>query len=107
LLSSGFRPVTTNTTQTPRPKPVVENIDNFQSTKLMIRLKSLANARAIEARRKVAGTPEFTPAGIFTRPSRIEQTELQPGTVYEFQFRAHGGSTGASDWSDPVAHMAT
>jgi len=30
---------------------------------------------------------------------------LTPGTTYAFQVRAVGGSTGYTDWSDPVAHM--
>ena len=31
---------------------------------------------------------------------------LTPGVVYTFQVRAVGGSTGYSEWSDPVSHMA-
>ena len=31
---------------------------------------------------------------------------LTPGTNYTFQVRAIGGSTGYSDWSDPVSHMS-
>ena len=30
---------------------------------------------------------------------------LVPGTMYDVQVRAIGGSTGYSDWSDPVSHM--
>lgn len=107
LLSSGFEPVSQNRTQAPLPKPVVENIDNIQSTKLLIKLKSLPNARAVEARRKVQGTTEYQPAGIFTQPSKIRQEDLIPGTTYDLQFRGIGGSTGYSDWSDPISHMAT
>lgn len=106
LLSSGYLAVSTNTTSSPLPKPVVENIDNIQSTKLMMRLKSMSNYRAIEARRKTGAGP-WESAGIFTKISRIEQEELIPGEVYDFQFRAIGGSTGYSDWSDPISHMAT
>jgi len=29
---------------------------------------------------------------------------LIPGGNYQFQVRAVGGSTGYSDWSDPVSH---
>jgi hypothetical protein len=31
---------------------------------------------------------------------------LTPGTNYNVQARAVGGSAGYSDWSDPVSHMA-
>ena len=106
LLSSGYKAMSTNTTSSPLPKPVVDNIDNFQSTKLMMRLKPIPNYRAIEARRKQANT-DWQAAGIFTKAARIVQEDLTPGQVYEFQFRAVGGSTGYSDWSDPVSHMAT
>lgn len=106
LLSSGFLAVNLNTAQTPLPKPVIENIDNFQTTKLMMRLKSMANYRAIEGRRR-QGNGDWQPAGIFTQVRKIVQEDLVPGQTYDFQFRAIGGSTGSSDWSDPVSHMAT
>lgn len=31
---------------------------------------------------------------------------LTPGTQYQVQVRAIGGSTGYSDWSDSVSHMS-
>jgi hypothetical protein len=34
-------------------------------------------------------------------------TPTTPGTVYLVQFRALGGSTGQSAWSNPVSIMAT
>lgn len=106
LLSSGFQPVNQSTTRQPLPKPVVENIDNFQTTKLMMRLKAIPNMKALEARRK-QGNTDWQPAGIFTQARKVVQEDLTPGTTYDFQFRAHGGSTGVSDWSDPISHMAT
>jgi hypothetical protein len=45
-------------------------------------------------------------AGTFIQACRVLLTNLTPGTSYTLQFRAIGGSTGYSDWSDPVAHMA-
>jgi hypothetical protein len=30
---------------------------------------------------------------------------LPSGQMINIQMRAHGGSAGFSDWSDPVAHM--
>jgi hypothetical protein len=33
--------------------------------------------------------------------------DLIPGTTYVFQVRAVGGSTGYSDWSNPVSRMCT
>jgi hypothetical protein len=106
LLSSGFAAVNNNTAQTPLPKPVVDNIDDFQSTKLMLRLKPIPNLRAVEARRK-QGAADWEDAGIFTQTRKIVQEDLTPGATYSFQFRAIGGSTGYSEWSDPISHMAT
>ena len=31
---------------------------------------------------------------------------LTPGGMYQVQFRAIGGSTGASGWSDPTSHRS-
>jgi hypothetical protein len=107
LLSSGFQPVTSNRTQAPLPKPVIENIDNIQSTMAMFRLKAIPNMRAIEARRRVHAQGEYQQAGLFTQARKIVQSDLVPGTSYDWQFRAVGGSTGYSDWSDPITHMAT
>jgi hypothetical protein len=107
MLTSGFLPVSANTVPSPLPKPVVENIDNFQSTVVMIRLKAIPNMRTIEARRRVHATGDYQAAGLFTQARKIKQDGLIPGTSYDWQFRAVGGSTGYSDWSDPVTHMAT
>ena len=52
------------------------------------------------------GTGGFVPAGTFTQARRMVLTGLNPGQSYTVQIRAVGGSTGYSDWSDPVSHMA-
>jgi len=31
---------------------------------------------------------------------------LMPGTVYDFRVQFFGGSTGATEWSDTLTHMA-
>ena len=105
LLSSGFNSTSTNRSPSPLAKPVIENVDNLQSTKLMMRLKPDRNARAFEGRRRRAGG-DWEPAGIYTQGRRILQEGLIPGTMYDFQFRGVGGSLGYSDWSDTVSHMA-
>ncbi len=45
-------------------------------------------------------------AGIYTQARRIVLQTLTPGTTYNIQARAVGGTIGYSDWSDPVSHMA-
>jgi len=75
------------------------------STQLALRLKPVNNARAYEVRLSY-GPNGWHAAGVFTQARRIVLNDLTPGTTYNIQARAVGGSTGYSDWSDPVSHMA-
>lgn len=106
LLSSGFWNVSTDRTRKPLPKPAVVNIDNFATTQLMLRLKSVDNARSYEVRGRI-GAQEWKPMGVFTNSRAMLLENLTPGQVYELQVRAVGGSLGYSAWSDPILHMAT
>jgi chitodextrinase len=45
-------------------------------------------------------------AGLFTHSRSMTVAGLVPGTTYSFQVRAIGGSTGYSDWSNPVSRMS-
>lgn len=106
LLESGFHPTSTNRTTGPLPKPTITNVDNFQSTKLMLSAEVDDRTRSVEARYRVGDGP-YQNGGVHTKAKRILLEELTPGTVVETQVRCVGGSTGYSDWSDPVSHMAT
>ena len=107
LLSSGFEATSGNTSQSPLEKPAILKIENEVSTQLLVRLTPIANARAYEIRTSVNGNGGWNAAGVFTQARRIPLTDLAPGTTYNVSARAVGGSTGYSDWSDPVSHMAT
>ncbi len=107
LLSSGYKAISTNRTSGPLNKPVITNVDNYQSTVLMAAVEVDDRSRAQEARYRVAGSGPYQPGGVHTKPSRVPFEELLPGTTYELQVRSVGGTTGYSDWSDPVSHMAT
>ncbi|HET7625016.1 MAG TPA: fibronectin type III domain-containing protein, partial [Verrucomicrobiae bacterium] len=61
-------------------------------------------ARAYEVRMS-HGDEGWQVVGIFTQ-SRMTLQNLTPGTTYTVQARAIGGSTGSSEWSDPVSHMS-
>ena len=106
LLSSGYSAVSTNRTSTPLTKPIITNVDNFQSTKLMLGAHADANSKAMEVRYRT-GTNPYQSGGVHTKPTRMLLEDVIPGTTYELQTRSVGGSTGYSDWSDPVSHMAT
>lgn len=105
LLSSGFQPVNPPSPPIELPKPVIAKVENNQSTQLQVRLNPVATARAYEIRIN-HGTAGWQSAGVFTQARKIVVKDLIPGTTYTIQARAIGGSTGASDWSDPVSHMS-
>lgn len=105
LLSSGFSAASTNHAQTPLSKPFILGIFNEASTQLVVRGQAVENAHAYEVQIK-NGTGGFVPAGTFPQARRMILTGLVPGQTYTVQIRAVGGSTGFSDWSDPVSHMA-
>ena len=105
LLSSGFDASSKNRAQIPLPKPVIELIDNPQSTQLGVRVSAVPTAKAYELRISY-GTNGWQTVGVFTYSRPILVEGLTPGTIYTAQARAVGGSTGYSDWSDPVSHMA-
>ena len=106
LLSSGYAAVSTNRTSGPLRKPVITNVDNIQSTKLMIGADADDNTKSQELRFRTGNNP-YQSGGVHTKPTRMLLEDLIPGTVVEVQTRSVGGSTGYSDWSDPVSRMAT
>ena len=103
LLSSGFDASSINHSSAQLDAPAVVNLDNGLSSELVLRMQPVVNAKSYEVQTKNGGG--WTPAGIFTQARRITLSGLTPGQVYSVQSRAIGGSTGYSDWSDPVSHM--
>lgn len=106
MLSSGYWSTAVERTRKPLAKPAILNIDNIATTQLMVRAGRLDNARAYEARIRV-GDQEWKSVGVFTKARGMLLPDLVPGTMYDVQVRGVGGTTGYSDWSDPVSHMAT
>ena len=107
LLASGFDAVSTSRALT---APSITDILNGNSGQLLPRITAVANARCYEVRYAAIG-PNGAPGpwqngGLFTSSRAINIGGLTPGTSYSFQVRAVGGSTGYSDWSDPVSHMS-
>ena len=48
----------------------------------------------------------YQSGSLFTNSRSMPISDLTPGTKYQVQVRAIGGSTGYSDWSDAVSHMS-
>lgn len=110
LLSSGFEAVSTNRSSAPLDAPTITDIANGNSGQLLPKIKPIANAKAYEVRYALIG-PDGAPGpwqngGLFTNTRNIVIGGLTPGGNYQFQIRAIGGSTGYSDWSDPVSHRS-
>jgi hypothetical protein len=105
LLSSGFSAASQNSTQSQLLQPSVLNVLNEFSTRLTLRITPIANARNYQVQKKV-GEGEWEEAGISSQARRIEVGNLTPGATYTLRVRALGGSTGYSDWSDPISRMS-
>lgn len=110
LLSSGFEAVSTNTASSPLVTPTIKDILNGNSGQQILRVNRVKNAKAYEVRYALL-SPEGTPGPwvdglLFTSSRSMPVNGLTPGGNYQFQVRAVGGSTGYSDWSDPVSHRS-
>ncbi|MBE2281851.1 MAG: fibronectin type III domain-containing protein [Prosthecobacter sp.] len=110
LLSSGFDAVSTNRASTPLAAPTIRDIINGISGQLIVRVGPVANAKCYELRYALIGAGgapgPWQDGGLFTNSRSMAINSLTPGGNYQFQVRAVGGSTGYSDWSDPVSHMS-
>jgi hypothetical protein len=107
LLTSGFYANSTNRAQSPLDAPVISKVDNLATTKFLVRLTPVLNAKSYNVQTNTNGTGTWTDAGIYTQARRIVLGSLVPGTTYSIRARAIGGSTGSSEWSNPVSLMAT
>jgi len=107
LLSSGFYAGSTKRSRSPLEKPVITLVENVATSQLLVRLNPVTNARSYNLQISANGNGGWQDAGTFTQARRIVLQNLTPGTVYNIRARGVGGSTGYSEWSDPVARMAT
>jgi hypothetical protein len=105
LLTSGYEAASNNRAQNPLQQVEVLSVETAQSGELKARVKRQQNARAFEGRIKAAGG-EFGPSISFASAKAILFTGLTAGVTYTLQLCALGGSTGKSDWSDPITKMA-
>lgn len=108
LLASGFQAVSTNRASEPLPPPTITDILPVMTGKLQVKIKAIKNARAYNVRYALVdanGTPgPYGPEVNFLSTRNMIVSGLTPGAMYVFQALAVGGSTGESDWSNPVSH---
>ena len=105
LLSSGFEAVSTNRAQTVLNPPEVIAADYAQAGKIRLRVKGDPNRRAVLGRCKTMDG-DWGPVLTFKNSREILFGGLKAGTTYVMQLCGLGGSTGQSDWSEPVSKMA-
>ena len=105
VLSAGFDTRSANNARSPLEKPTAVSVKNGTAGQLVARTGSpIKNSNLYEGRAKLEGTDTWLPS-VFTGDSRhIIFDGLTPGAVYTIEIRALGGSTGQTDWSDPVSH---
>jgi hypothetical protein len=109
LLSSGFQAASSNRGRSALASPSILGIDFGNTAELVLKVTPIANAKCYEVRSAAVGAGNapgpWQPAGLLTNSRSMPIAGLVPGTVYVFQVRAIGGSTGSSDWSNPVSHL--
>ena len=109
VLSTGFQAASTNRARTPLANPSILNLGIGNSTELVLKVTPITHAKCYEVRSAALGGGNspgpWQTAGLFTNSRAMTINSLTPGTVYLFQVRAVGGSTGYSEWSNPVSRM--
>ena len=93
------------TAQARLDKPILSSALNVASTKIQLRVKAQRNVRSVKVQYRTAGGP-WQDGGDFPNTKSVVVLNLEPGTWYDFRVQFIGGSTGASEWSDILTHMA-
>lgn len=106
LLSTGYPTASTNRAQSMLDKVQIVGIENLQTGVLKVRVKTDPAVKSFAGRIKPSASGEFGPTLSFQNSKKILFEGLTAGITYTLQLCAIGGSTGQSDWSDPVSHMA-
>jgi len=109
LLSSGFQAALSTRNRTPLITPSILAVDLGNSGELVLKVTPIARARCFEVRFAAVGEGNlpggWQTVGLFTNSRSMTIGHLTPGTTYMFQVRAVGGSTGYSEWSNPISRM--
>lgn len=99
--------VSKNRSSGPLDTPGILDVLNNVSGQLLVRGQGVLNGRMYKARTSTDGGKTWTEWGPFNGARRILLQPVIPGTTYMIEVCAMGGSTGQSQWSDPVSRMAT
>jgi hypothetical protein len=90
------------------PKAVIVAVDNGLSGELVVRVRAMENAKMYQPQSAPIADGQsqgpWQDADVSSNSRAICVRGLTPGILYAVRVRALGGSTGTSDWSDPVTH---
>ena len=98
--------MSTNRAQSVLAAPEIIAVEYGQTGEIKVRVKGDPNRRAIQGRIKNAAGGEFGPLITFKSSKEIIFDSLTSGVTYVMQLIGLGGSTGLSDWSEPVSKIA-
>ncbi len=110
LTSSGFQAASPVRVKGPLPKAVIATVENGHTTQLLVTMDTMAKAKAFELYIAMvangATIGDWKLVATYGNGRKMLVNGLTPGTTYAFKARAVGGTTGYSDFSDPVTHMS-
>lgn len=92
--------------QVPLARPALVGATNVASTLVKLRIRAQRNVRSVKVQFR-SGDGGWQDGGSYPCPRDTIVPQLVPGTFYQFRVQFVGGSTGVSDWSDVLTHMAT
>lgn len=105
LLKSGFEARSTERQSLPLETPTGLTITNEGEGKLNAKVDPVKNCSMYEGRAKPDGG-DWGESVLGGDSRHLLFQDLTPGAMYTIEIRALGGSTGTSDWSDPVQHRS-
>jgi hypothetical protein len=108
-LSGGFPTAASTRMRSPLANPSILNVRLSNSGELVVKVTPITRAKCYEVRQaavSAGNTPgPWQAVGLFADSRLMPINGLTPEMTYIFQVRAVGGSTGCSDWSNPVSRM--
>ena len=107
LLATGYLPASTNRSSFPLNDTSIVSLLNNGTTQALLRLEPVTNAKTYQVQVSTDGGKTWLEWCVSTQARRIVLMNLVPGTTYLVRARAIGGSTGASNWTNPGSIMST
>jgi hypothetical protein len=107
LLATGYLPASTNRSSFPLNDTSIVSLLNNGTTQALLRLEPVTNAKTYQVQVSTDGGKTWLECCVSTQARRIVLMNLVPGTTYLVRARAIGGSTGASNWTNPGSIMST